>query len=466
VTAFSMRDVVESTGARLLHGDPRRPLLGVSTDTRTLRPSDLFLALNGPNFDGNLFAAQALERGASGVLLRDNGTTAEQLRRIPESAAVAVHDSPRQALSALAAWHRRRLDIPVVGVTGSCGKTTTKNILIELLGESRDVVGSPASFNNDIGVPHTLLLADERTEVLVVEMGTNAPGEIEALCRTARPNCGIITNVGASHLAGLGSVEGVAREKGALAASLPLDGFCVLNADCRHTRLLASMTRARVITFSVDGPGDLDARDVWFHPGGTTFRLNGGHEVTSPLLGLHSVQNLLAALAACVGLGLDLEEVLPAVSRLRAERRRMERIEVGGLTLFDDSYNANPESARASVRVLAGLHGHARRVLVLGDMLELGEFAAELHHEVGRLAASSGIDLLLLVGELTRATAAGALEAGLAPEHVVHFEDPEAALGLVPGLVREGDVVLIKASRRLALERLVDRIRALPSRAI
>lgn len=456
MSGFTFQDVLDSTGAALVRGNARTRVRGVSTDTRSLRSDDMFLALEGPNFDGNRFAGEALRRGARGLLLREGPTP--DLGELPDRTPVAVHRAPRRALADLATWHRCRLAIPVVGITGSCGKTTTKNLLMQLLEGHYDVIGSPSSFNNDIGVPHTLLLADERTEVLVVEMGTNHPGEIASLCRTARPNCGIVTNVGAAHLQGLGSVAGVAREKGELAASLPPDGFCVLNADCRWTPTLRANTTARVITFSVEGDGDLDATDVWFHPGGTTFRLNDRHEVTSPLLGLHTVQNLLAALAACVGLGLELEAVLPGVSRLRGERRRMERLEAGGLTVFDDSYNANPESARASVRVLAGLHGHARRVLVLGDMLELGEFAAELHHEVGRHAAEAGVDLLLLVGELSRATAAGALEAGLASDRALHFESVDDALERVPGLVRDGDVVLVKGSRSTRLDRLVSRL--------
>jgi UDP-N-acetylmuramoyl-tripeptide--D-alanyl-D-alanine ligase len=482
MTEFAFQDILDSTGAVLLAGDARRRVRGVSTDTRTLHGEELFLALDGPNFNGNGFAGEALRRGASGLVLRRDQAEGLELRQADGGLApIALHESPRRALAELAAWHRERLSASVVGITGSCGKTTTKNILVSLLEDLARVVGSPASFNNDIGVPLTLLQADTSTEVLVVEMGTNQAGEIANLCRVTRPNAGVVTNVGASHLAGLGSVEGVAREKGELVASLPATGFCVLNADCRFTPLLRSMSAARVITFSVDGDaldsrapraaspemhggdwggGDLNATDVWFHAGGTNFKLNGTHEVTSPLLGLHNVQNLLAALCTCVGLGFDLERVLPAVSRLRPSRRRLERIEVGGMVLFDDSYNANPESARASVRVLAGFHGHARRVLVLGDMLELGDFSAELHHGVGRLAAEAGLDLVVLVGELSRATAAGALEGGLAPDRVLHFDDTDQVVQAVPQLLREGDVVLVKGSRRLGLDRVVEGIRS------
>lgn len=452
---YPISDVLAATGARLVHGDARREVLGVSTDTRTLSPGEIFFALSGPNFDGNRFARAAAERGAAGLMLAcEDGTPPSLPQDLPRDTPVLVHPSPRAALAQLAEWHRRHLGAPVIGITGSCGKTTTKNVLVTLLEERARVVGSPNSFNNDIGVPHTLFLADPSTQAVVVEMGTNHPGEIAALCRTARPTAGIITCVGAAHLEGLHSVEGVAREKSALAASLPADGLCVLNADCRWTPYMRSITAARVITFSVEGAGDVDAKNVWFHAGGTTFTLEG-REITSPLLGLHNVQNLVAAIACCRGLGLVLDEVLPAISRLKPPQRRLERREVRGLTLIDDSYNANPDSARASVRVLAGMHGHARRVLVLGDMAELGALAAELHFEIGQDAARSGIDQLVLVGELVKAAAAGAMECGLPRERITHFDDVEAAISGLPPLLAKGDCVLVKGSRRTGLDRFV-----------
>jgi UDP-N-acetylmuramoyl-tripeptide--D-alanyl-D-alanine ligase len=458
VNPFTIRDVLDATGARLVHGDGDRRATGVSTDTRTLAAGDLFVALAGPNFDGHRFARSAVERGAAGLVLEAaGGAPPPAVSELPRDTPVLLHPSPRRALSSLASWHRARLRAPVVGITGSCGKTTTKNILLELLADRRAAVGSPNSFNNDIGVPHTLFLADENSQAVVVEMGTNHPGEIEALCRTARPTGGVVTCVGASHLEGLGSVEGVAKEKAALVESLPADGFCVLNADCSWTAAMRRRTRASVTTFSVEGEGDLNASEIWSHGGGTTFKLDG-EEITSPLLGLHNVQNLLAALAACRGLGIALEEVLPAVSRLRACRRRLERIQAGRLTIIDDSYNANPESARASVRVLAGLHGHARRVLVLGDMLELGASAEEQHKRIGLETAQAGIDVLVAVGELARSAAAGAIEGGMPESSVVSIASTDDAIACAPALVRAGDVVLVKGSHRTGLDRLVQRL--------
>lgn len=457
-----LRDVLDSTGAELVRGDPELELDGVSTDTRTISAGELFLALSGPSFDGNLFADAAARGGAAALMLR-RAEGEELVNPLPGPAgpAILAHPDPRRALADLGAWYRSTLSAPVVGITGSCGKTTTKNVLADLVAPIHPVVASPSSFNNDIGVPHTLFLADRETKLLAVEMGTNHPGEIAMLCRVARPTGGIITNVGASHLEGLGSLEGVAREKGDLAASLPRDGFLVLNADCRFTPEIRGRSAARVLTFSIEGEdghrGDLDACELFFHSGGTTFRLRGliEGEVTSPLLGTHNVQNLLAALCATIGLGLSTDEVLAGVPNLSGGRQRMERIDLPGLTIFDDSYNANPDSLRAAVRVLSGLHGYERRVLVVGDMLELGDLAAELHHQIGREAAAAGIDQLVLVGELARAAAAGALEGGLAPEQVHHVATTPEAFPTVDALLSEGDVVLVKGSRRMHLEDLV-----------
>ncbi|MCE9593906.1 MAG: UDP-N-acetylmuramoyl-tripeptide--D-alanyl-D-alanine ligase [Planctomycetes bacterium] len=463
MSALRVQEILDATGAVLARGDVRRSVVGTSTDTRTLQAKQLFVALSGENFDGNRFAVQAAQKGASMVLLR--GNPGDALPDLFGDVAIAWHPDPRRALGDLAGAHRAKLRAQVIGITGSCGKTTTKNILTELLSGSVRTVSSPSSFNNEVGVPHTLLLADETTQALIVEMGTNGPGEIAQLARIARPTGGIITNIGPAHLQGLGTVEGVAREKSDLFAALPREGFAVLNLDSRHHELLRDATVARLITISVDGEGELNATDLHFDSGFTTFRVEG-YEIAMPLLGKHNVSNLLAALAACRGIGLELATVLPAIARLKGGRQRMERHVIGDLVVIDDSYNANPDSARAAVRVLAGLHGHARRVFVLGDMLELGDMAPELHHKLGEEVAQAGIDLFLAIGELAECAASGAMVAGMAPSRVLHFADVDEAERELPNLLVGGDVALIKGSRRMSLERLTRRLAELhPTRA-
>ena len=476
MSAFLIEDVVGAIGGTLLLGNPRAATQGFTTDTRALKGGELFLALSGQRFDGNRFGIAAIEAGANALILR-RATGLEQelqpaIKACGRDVAVIVHDDPAAALKALARWHRMRLGLPVVGITGSCGKTTTKNYLVKLLSGARRVVGSPKSFNNAVGVPLTLLAADASTEVCVAEIGTSGHGEIADLSSIARPDIGVITGVGASHLEGLGSLEGVAIEKNELARSLSADGLLVIHHDGRFCDLFRASTAAKVVTFGVDNgvrsEADLVATKICFNGGRTVFELRGkglehleGREVTLPALGTHNVLNLLAALAVCRGLGLDLESVLPAVADIEGQSGLLERFELDGVVVIDDTYNANPDSVKAAVRVLAGIHGHARRVLVLGDMLELGHFAAEMHHAVGRAAAAAGIDRLILVGDLAAAAGAGALEGGMRPQDVVHFATRAAAeaANLNGSLFASGDLILVKASRGMQLEKLVGGIR-------
>jgi len=457
---FSYQQLLDCTGAVRLSGEGRVEITGVSTDTRTLRRGDLFLALSGPNFDGNRFAGTAVEAGASALLLADRERHA--LGEIAERVALAVHPAPRESFAELGAWYRSTLTIPIVAVTGSCGKTTTKNILRDLLGARMDVVASPSSYNNDVGVPHTLLLAEESTELLVCEIGTNNPGEIRALSRLVRPSVGVVTNVGAVHLEGLGSIEGVVQEKGDLLRAVSPDGFCVLDADGPFYEELRARSRARVLSFSVEASeaeaGDLNASELHFDGGGTRFLLNG-IEVRSPMRGTHNVQNLLAALTVCVGLDIPIDDVLPRVATLTAAPHRLEHIELEGVTVFDDSYNSNPEAMRAALQAFSHEEGAGRRVLVLGDMLELGALAAELHHRLGGHAAESGISVLVLVGELVKAAGSGALEKGFPSESLLHFSTAADAAEAVSRWSREGDFVLVKGSRSIGLERVVQALR-------
>ncbi len=455
-------DVLRATGARYVNGDRRRVLPRLNTDTRALQAGDLFLSLRGPNFDGDAFAAQALARGAGALLLRE----APQIQW-PQDLPVAEHPHPRRALGDLARWMRVRYSGQVVGITGSCGKTSTKEILVSLLQRVQRSYGSPASYNNDVGVPLTLLGAPAGCDSIVVEMGTNAPGEIANLARIARPGGAILTNIGEAHLAGLGTAQGVAQEKGALAAGLPPDGFCVLNADSPFTPELRARTRARVWTFALSSPADFMASEVHFEAGATHFLLQapGLSEPTRlrmPLLGSHMVQNVLAALAAVHGMGIPLEQVLPAVEELQPAVRRMQIHRLGDQTVIDDSYNANPLSVAAGTRQLMAMPGTGRKVLVVGDMLELGASAALRHREVGTLAARLGVQQLFAIGEFADDIAAGALEHGMAAAAVVCLPDGDAALRCVPGALLPGDLVLVKASRGMGLDRLVESLRRVP----
>ena len=452
----TFQDVLEVTGARWVSGDPGRPLRGLSTDTRKLQGGELFLSLRGPNFDGDAFAAQALGRGAAGLILHEAPEGAW-----PPSVPLAEHPDPRRALGDLARWVRRSHRGHVIGITGSCGKTSTKTMLVQLLEPVIGVHGSPASFNNDVGVPLAILAAQPDRDAWVLELGTNAPGEIANLCRIAQPTGAIVTNIGEAHLAGLKSAAGVAREKGALVAGLGPEHFCVLNADCAYTPQLAASTEARVLTFGLDSQADLMARDLHFEGGCSHFTLTGSAlerplALRLPMLGSHMVQNLLAALAAVVGMGVPLDEVLAGVPGLQGAVRRSQVHRTGSRTIIDDSYNANPLSMAAGIRQLARMECAGQRILVAGDMLELGERAPERHREVGRLAVRFGLDRLVCVGTFADQIAAGAQGAGMERSRVLTLPDGEACVRSLAGTIQDGDVVLVKASRGARLDRLVE----------
>ena len=435
----------------------------VTTDSRGDCAGRVFVALRGQNHDGHTFLSDALQRGATGLLVEGDRPEVQELLLRPGSAAAAspfvvrVTDTGK-ALLDLAAEHRRRHRAKVVGITGSCGKTSTKEWLGAVLANAMPTVRSPGSFNNRVGVPLTLFAIEPKTRAAVVEIGTSAPGEIAQLSSIARPDVGIVTCVAAAHLEGLGSVDGVAREKANLPIWLPEEGLCILNGDDAACRAMGSVTKAKVQFTSVTRPADWFATDVSFHALGTTFLLQGERPVTLPCLGTHNVYNALAVIAAASWLGVAEESTLQTLATLPSTARRLEPKCVGGVTIFDDTYNMNPQSARAALQALAGLGGPGRRIAVFGEMLELGKESVGLHRALGAEVVRTKHDLLVCVGAGASAIADGAVAGGMSAKDVFRVPDVAAALALLRGAVLPGDLVLCKASRRVALDHLVDRL--------
>lgn len=438
---------------------------GVATDSRGDCHGRLFVALRGANHDGHRFLAAAASRGAVGLLVDrgcdDAALDAElaPLGRVYAPFVVRVPDTGR-ALLELAAEHRRRHRAKVIGITGSCGKTSTKEWLAAVVGRAMSTVRSPASYNNHVGVPLTLFAIEPETRAAVVEIGTNAPGEIAMLSDVARPDVGIVTCVAPAHLEGLGSLAGVAREKSALPAALPEDGLCLLNGDDAACRAMAQATRAKVQFTAVDREADWFATEVRFHGLGTSFRLQGERLVTLPVLGTHAVYNALSVIAAASHLGVAEQDVVQALAEVPSAARRLEAKSRGGVTVLDDTYNMNPESARAALHALAGTATAGRRIAVFGAMLELGAASEELHARLGAEVARTRQDLLVCVGSGAEAIARGAVRAGLSAAAVHCCGDAAEALSALLAMVRPGDVVLAKASRRIGLDRLVDQLLA------
>jgi UDP-N-acetylmuramoyl-tripeptide--D-alanyl-D-alanine ligase len=445
----SVHQVATWTGGQ--YEGPELPVRGVSIDSRKAEPGHLFVALRGGRVDGHDYLGEAFASGAS-VALVDRAEAARAHRAMGR-AVVLVPDA-RKGLGDLASAYRRSLDLKVIGITGSCGKTTTKEMLSLLLGAR--AVSSPHSFNNDLGVPLTLLSAGRNHAFCICEIGTNGPGEIAALARIARPQVGVVLNVGTSHLERLGDVDGVAREKFALVAALPSDGCAIINWDDERTRAMIDRAPCPVLSFGTWPRADVFADDIRTSGYSLGFRFLHRKRVTMRLIGVHNVHNALAAATAALWLGEHPWDVCERLKQYRPAPMRMAVEEIGRIRLINDAYNANPRSMAAALAEMS-YRGGGRRIAVLGDMLELGEQAGTLHADVGRRAASARIDVLWAIGPLSEATARAARDAGL---RNVHWSPSVAdAVEKPPVRVKSRDVVLFKASRAMALERVYDAIK-------
>ena len=421
---------------------------GWSVDSRTQFPGDLFFALRGPNHDGHVFVRSALSHGAAAVVVdHETGTPGE----------LVVGDT-LTALQRLAAWARTRWDGKVVGVTGSAGKTTTKDAITHLLAEELRVGKTVGNLNNHVGLPLSILRLPDEADVAVLEMGMNHAGEIRELARLARPDVGVVTNVGYAHTENFDSIEGVAAAKRELIEELAPAGVAVLNADDSRVERFRQAHAGRSITFGFSDSADVRACHAEYRADGTRFHA-AGVDFETGLVGRHAVMNLLAAIAVARVFGIAAEKLVEAVRTFSVGKMRGERIEHEGVLIWNDCYNSNPEAARAMLDVLRATPAQ-RRIAVLGEMLELGGAAEELHRELGRYAASLGIDFLIGVRGNALAMINAAVGAGL-PESAAHFfEDPGDAGAWVHQAARPGDAVLFKGSRGVRVERALERLLA------
>jgi UDP-N-acetylmuramoyl-tripeptide--D-alanyl-D-alanine ligase len=351
----------------------------------------------------------------------------------------------------------------VVGVTGSTGKTTTKDMVASVLETRLRTLKTAGNFNNEIGLPLTLLALDETCEAAVVEMAMRGPGEIDCLSRIARPDGAVITNIGETHLELLGTVSNIAAAKGELLEHIPPGGFALLNAESPYIRREAGRCRGKVIFFSMDSPADITAENIRPEGGGSRFTAvmdGGSHEFFLPVPGRHNVMNALAAIGVGLEMGLTAAEIARGLTAVSLTGMRLEMIEAGGLKIINDAYNANPASTKAALQVLVEQAGDRRAVAVLGDMLELGQRAAQGHREVGETTAGLGLDYLVAVGGLAAGAADGALAAGMPGDRVFRCEDNAGAVEILDKLLEDGDVVLVKGSRGMRMEQIVQHLKS------
>lgn len=434
---------------------------GVSIDSRTLRPGELFFAVRGRRLDGHQFVREALERGAAGAVVEAGSR--ETPGGGPSGPLIAVEDTTA-ALQRLARAVRRRWGRPLVAITGSTGKTTTKEMMAAVLGRSFHVLKSPGNLNNEYGVPLTLHSLEPEHELAVLELAMSAPGEIAALTRVAEPNLGVVTNVAPVHLQFFDSIEGIARAKRELVEGLPPGSTAVLNSDDPRVRAFGEGFSGTVVTFGFEESADFRASGLEIlSDAGMRFRVKGPKleaEFRMPLPGRHNVWNALAAIAVGVQFKVPVEEIKKALRDFKTLQQRCEILTLpSGVTVINDSYNSNPAAMEAMLETLGAWPGARRRIVVAGEMLELGPSAAEFHREVGRKCVQSDVEWLLAVRGDARFLLEGARQAGLPEAHGHYFETPEEAAEFLRGRLESGDVVLVKGSRAVGLEKVIQLLR-------
>ena len=418
---------------------------GWSIDSRTLRPGDLFFALRGPTHDGHAYVAEVLGKGAVGVVV-----DREVDREVAGAGPVLKVEDSLAALQTVASAARREWAGQVVGVTGSAGKTTTKDVIADMLSEGVKTAKTEGNLNNHVGLPLSLLRIADDAQVAVLEMGMNHAGEIRALAEIARPNVGVVTNVGFAHMENFDSIDGVASAKRELIEALPFDGTAVLNADDQRVAAFAQVHPGPVVTYGESPRATVRAEDVRFSEDGLAFRV-GKVQFEGSLTGRHSVSNLLAGIAVAGIFGIAPERLTERVRKIQPGKMRGQRFRHQGILVFDDCYNSNPDAARAMLSVLRDTPAR-RRIAVLGEMLELGRWAEPLHRAVGNYAAECGIDVLVGLRGAACYMLDAAKRSGLRADAAFFFDDPVPAGQLVRSLAQSGDAVLFKGSRGVHVE--------------
>lgn len=448
---LSIREVVTACRGRLICGDDELVFSGVSTDTRTIEPGMLFIPIRGENFDGHKFIDKAIENGAAAVLTELGGEYS-----VP---AVRVEDT-RRAMGRLASYYLNKLNIPTVAITGSVGKTTTKDMVASVLAKRYNVYKTQGNLNNDIGVPLTVFALKPYHTAAVIEMGMNHFGEISYLTSIVKPDVALITNVGVSHIENLGSREGILKAKCEIFEGLKSDGTAIVNGDDDMLSTLRGKLKGLVM-FGTDASLDWYADNIWEHGlEGIDCTIHGNgssvcFDVSISVPGRHMVLNALAAAAAGYALGMSAEEIKAGVEDFKPTKMRMDIIHSGDLTIINDAYNSNPVSAMAAVDVLAAEEGV--RCAVLGDMFELGSFAPKLHYDLGEYTAKKGIDIIVAVGELSRELYEGAKQ--VRNKDVYYFKTQEEFLENIDSIIRGKMTVLVKASRGMKFEKTTEKLR-------
>jgi UDP-N-acetylmuramoyl-tripeptide--D-alanyl-D-alanine ligase len=456
---LTIEEVLRATSGKLLQGS-ENVFQGLSTDSRTVVEGELFIALKGARFDGHHYALDALKKKAGGVLIEEERVGDIRWNGYRSRAVIAVKDT-LAALGEIARSWRRKYKTPVVALTGSNGKTTTKEMIAACLETTFPILKTKENLNNLIGVPLTLLALTARERVVVLEMGMNVPGEIRRLTEIAEPDVGLITNIQTVHLEGMGSLERLKEEKGELYRRMRRDGTIVVNQDDARVVDLANDYPGQKITLGIEHPADVMAKEVRLKGAeGTSFTLILEGEVVEihlPLLGRHFIPNALSAMAVACLFGVEVKEAKEALENFQPFPMRMEVVPLqGGKTVINDAYNANPYSMEFALETLVEVKGKGRTIAVLGDMLELGDFTKEAHQRIGQKVSQLSIDFLLALGEEAPVVVESAIRYGFPMERARVAESHSEAISLLKQIIQNGDWILVKGSRRMAMEKIVE----------
>ena len=458
---FIAEQVLESTGGALLSGDKENTFYGITTDSRRVQDGNLFVALQGEKYDGHDFVGLAVEQGAAGLLVHNEAKF--KINRHHKKITIIKVGDTLQALGDLAHTYRKRFSIPMIGLTGSSGKTTTKEMMAAIIGREKTILATEGNLNNLIGLPQTIFRLTKDHELAILEMGTNTRGEIKRLTQIAAPEIGLITNIGPAHLAGFGSVDIVREEKGDLFFNMAPAGTAIVNVDDEAVRIVAERWTGRRITFGMSPDADVTAKDIEKNGvRGVRFNLVIGdkiNKVEMKIIGMHHVYNALAAAAVAWAAGIGCKTIAEGLAAFRPVSGRMQMIKLQNCAfVLDDSYNANPASVREALLTLKDLKNHHSGYVFLGDMLELGTSADEMHRKIGILMATIGVNAVFLKGDFSAVTAAGAMEGGMLTQNIFFLSQEEDGMQFLKNNLRKGDWVLVKGSRRMKMEKIVGQI--------
>lgn len=448
---FNVEEIIKATSGKLTGNAEKTLITGVSTDSRKIRPGDLFVPLIGENFDGHDFIMSAFENGAAASL------THKQSIHFPGKPVIVVNDT-LIALQNLAALYRSSFGIPFIGITGSVGKTSTKEMVASALAERYNVLKNEGNLNNEIGVPLTIFRLEPEHEVAVVEMGMSGFGEIRALTNIVRPRVGIITNIGISHIEKLGTRQNILKAKLELLEGMQPDSLLILNGDDVMLSGAKELLNCRTVSYGLEEGVDYQAYNIRSRGEyGVDFNVMAQgveYSIRLPAPGVHNVYNALAAIATGLELGVPMHDLQAGISHFSAGKMRLNLVKVNGMIIINDAYNASPQSMKAALDVLGELDA-SRRIAVLGDMFELGDWSERAHIETGIQAARKEIDYIVTVGKEAEHIRSGAVNSGFNPNRTAHFTGNCDAIEYLRDLMRQGDAILVKGSRGMMMEQIV-----------